>query len=105
MRTNKLQISDSEYIEYKLPNIPQALRLLDKLDLQALAEMEKTGNMNMGKLADLLDCIEPYIVKVEMKAAKSYEDLSYLPDFIEHVMSVFTEINKVLVSGDKDTKN
>lgn len=99
----KKECGEFGYLEYRLPNIPQAMNLLGDMGISARTVESEQNELIL--LAKLLERMGPFItkisIKIEEKQVKKYNDL------LDHfsLMPFLTEIaTDILNSLQFDTK-
>jgi hypothetical protein len=96
-------------IDYRLPNVPQAMRLLGRLGLSKDGGFGDRSEYEV--MADLVEQIRPLILAVRCK--KGDEEITTYDQALEHIefAKVLTEIGTEIMtsfaekSGDSDRKN
>lgn len=90
---------DTIEIKYRLPKIPEAMRLLPKLGLDSslnssLSEWEIAANM--------IECIEPFILSIKSENSNSWDeamnDYSMIPHLQQVAITIVTSLNQ---TGEK----
>lgn len=89
-------------IEYRLPNIPQSLRLMKKL---GISEKGVENASIFDFLSEFLDSAEEFVSKVSYQGKEiSWSDALYLKELMEPSGEMLTRILTAYTGGESEAK-
>lgn len=93
-------------ITYRLPNVPETLRLVGKL---GISENGLPAGKSMYEfMADFIEHVGPFIVSVNIKQGKktikTWEEALAFPEVIEPCTEIMNNVMTALRGGSEDVK-